>query len=160
MIFRFGKDQLDIDILQTKRFYEQAGKITDGCACGGCRNFERASAFFPEAVKVFFETIGVELNKAAEIFAYYAEDDGRSLTYGGFYHLCGKRLPGQPSGGTERPELSARDAVEWHPITEDHAVHFTDEISLLEAGFPRPVLQMEILFHHVPWCLEEQNPYR
>lgn len=42
---------------------------------------------------------------------------------------------------------------------DSYSVGFTDSISLPEPGFPSPVLQMEIEFHHVPWLLEHENTY-
>ena len=45
-----------------------------------------------------------------------------------------------------------------YEISDDFRVSFQEECALVEKGFPRPVLQMEIEAA-IPWVLEEENPY-
>ena len=146
---------LEIDVDKTKKLYQALEEVTDGCSCDGCRNYMLARERFPEAVKDFFGKLGVDPGKAAEIITWNAEDGGRALHYGGFYHLCGRLIKGddcwQASG--------EMDTEAFYPVTKGYAVGFTDSVSLPEEGLPRPVLQMEIDFHGVPWLLDKENSY-
>lgn len=154
MVFELGDYQLEIDVEKTRAFYETADTITDGCTCDGCRNYALAVDGFPQSVKEFFAMLGVDLQKAAEIIPWCAEDDGKALFYGGFYHICG-RIRNHVDCWKDNGAMSGNMYV----IAAGYAVGFTENVSLLEANFPTPVLQMEIDFHHVPWLSEQKNPY-
>lgn len=154
MIFAFGDYQLDIDVERTRAFYQTAEMITAGCACDGCSNYLAASDGFPESVKAFFSMLGVDVRKAAEIITWCSEDDGKALYYGGFYHICGRIL-----NHVDCWEANGSMNDTMYSITAGYAVGFTESVSLLEAGFPMPALQMEIGFHQVPWLLDTKNTY-
>lgn len=98
--------------------------------------------------------LGVDPQKAAEIIPWCAEDDGKALFYGGFYHICG-RILNHVDCWKDNGAMSGN----MYAITAEYAVGFTESVSLLEDGFPVPVFQMEIDFHHVPWLLEQKNTY-
>ena len=153
MIFEFGKYKLDIDVEKTRAFYRRAGRITDGCTCQGCRNYEQWVGSSCVEPKHVLEQMGVAMEKACEVYVNCPNEDG-SVFYGGFYHLCGRIL---------------QEAVVWHEVSEGHAalremsfvelgggyqVAFTDEVVLLEDDFPVPAIQMEVMAN-IPWVLEE-----
>lgn len=154
MIFELGDYRLEIDVERTRAFYRDAGFLTEDCICDGCCNYLLAADGFPQEVKEFFGRLGVDLKKAAEIIAWCAEDEGKSLFYGGFYHLCGRIL-----NCVDCWEENGAMSDKIYPIAEEYAVAFTEKVHLLEEGFPVPVLQMEIFFHHVPWLLDAKNGY-
>jgi len=85
MIVKFCEYILDIDIDRTRRFYETADDSL-GCDCAGCRNFCKAYPLIPEAVQDFFQQLGVDIGKPAEMTAYVSHDGNLTL-YGGFYHI-------------------------------------------------------------------------
>lgn len=154
-VFTFGKYRLDIDVGRTRLFYNRAERITDGCSCDNCRNYELATEFFPSEVHEFFSEIGVDIKKAAEI--YTSDDNGKIVDYNGFYHICAQMLSDTncwvPIEKIKDNGLSAFDENNLYLITEGFSVGFTNECHLLEENFPLPVIQMEISFR-CPWVLE------
>ncbi|MDE6642276.1 MAG: hypothetical protein K2K63_17335 [Acetatifactor sp.] len=130
MEFQLGQFHLDIDVQKTRSFYRKSANVSESCSCPGCRNYENAAGILPDEIKCFFNSIGVDIKKPAEVYVNSAHSDG-SLLYGGFYHLCG---------------------------TNGFYVSFQEDCSLVEADFPAPVLQMEIEAT-IPWVLQETNIY-
>ena len=55
MKIQFGNYLLDIDVEKTKKFYETAETITQGCDCSGCCNYEKATNKFSIEVLNFFD---------------------------------------------------------------------------------------------------------
>ncbi|MDE6701058.1 MAG: hypothetical protein K2K10_08635 [Acetatifactor sp.] len=162
MEYLFGNYKVDIDVEKTRTFYNQADFITSGCQCDGCCNYEKAVDYFPDQVKSFFAEIGVDLKKAAEIIAYVAENDGKSIYYGGFYHVCGVMMSNTDvwisQWDQENTHLSSLDDDSMYSIAENYKIGFTNKCALIEDNFPAPVLQIEIAFH-CPWVLEKENTY-
>lgn len=155
-----GKIRLEIDAEQTRRFYQSVRPLTEGCSCGGCVNYAAVTERLPQEIADFFAQLGIDPAKPAEIMTWYAEDEGKSVFYGGFYHLCGKMLSDSDCweynaegncGHVEEDRLFA--------VTEHFSVGFTNRIALPEEGLPEPVLQMEIFAHHVPWVISQPNDY-
>lgn len=156
MVLELGAYKVCVDIEKNKSFYKNAEMITDGCSCDGCCNYFLATAMFPEAVKEFFDQLGIDIKKAAEIIVWCSENNGKDLYYGGFYHLCGELL-----GGENFWKDNGRiNMSEIYSIVEGYAIEFSRQVVLLEKDFPYPVIQMEIDFHNVPWVLDHKNPYR
>lgn len=159
MQFSFGDIFLEVDVEKTKAFYQKAEKITEGCQCSGCRNYEQAASVFPDEVKLFFRNLGIAPDKAAEVYVNCPEDDGKTVYYGGFYHLCGTVQEGvspwQTAGNTENALISYWNSEHTYLIVEGYHVGFFNGGSLIEENFPEPVIQMEIEFH-VPWVLDEE----
>lgn len=67
------------------------------CNCEGCRNFQlvRTRAFPPEVIQ-FFEAVGIDILKDAEVYEY-GEVKTDIHSYGGEYYFLGKII-NQPSG--------------------------------------------------------------
>ncbi len=161
MYIRLGKFQLQTDPEKTRKFYKKMKYVTDGCGCAGCRNFEKAVDYMPDEVFCFFHSLGIDMKKITEIYVNRANPDG-TLLYGGFCHLCGT-MPEGKSAWVETQETSDSKTFVWqkantYEISDDFRVSFQEECALVEKGFPRPVLQMEIEAA-IPWVLEEENPY-
>lgn len=138
--FELGAYELDVDVGRTRAFCDRDAGIA--CACDGCRNYQKAAAAFPAAVRDFLESLGLAPEKPAEVYVNCAEAEGMRLSYGGFYHLCGVIRRGE---GVVR-------------LAEGYRVWFRSECDLIADDFPRPAVQMEIDFH-VPWVLDEENTY-
>lgn len=154
VLFELGNYILDIDVERTKSFYEYAETITDGCDCQGCRNYAAWAATLSEEPKYKLESMGIQLDKTPEVYANCSNGDG-SLLYGGFYHLCGRIVRGKDPWRQVTENGKALDDDVFVSITDNYQVAFTEDISLLEKGFPTPVIQMEIIAN-IPFVLQEK----
>ena len=160
MLFEFGTYDIDVDVEKTRAFYDTARCISEGCSCEGCRNYMAAIDTFPREVKDFFDKLGVDLKCAAELMIPFSEDNGKTLNYwGGFYHICGELLNGYDYNAFEGEGIRNIDKTRFYHITDGFSVGFSNYADLLEDGFPEPVIQIEIEFLHIPWVLDEENPY-
>lgn len=161
MVFDFGLFQIDVDPDRTKQFYKNAEQISAGCDCLGCRNYEKAAAQFSEPLNQFFTQLGIDPEKAAEVWVHCANSDA-TLKYGGFYHLCGTILKGTSAwvlvSRSKKSSVSHWDESLTLQITDHFQISFQDQCNVLEEGFPTPVIQLDFLAD-IPWVLEEPNPY-
>lgn len=153
---QLGIYELEVDAERTRRFYQQAGKIT--CDCDGCQNFAAAISQLPERVKEFLEQFGIDPAKPAELSAIYAPSDD-TVFYDGFYHICGTILKGTTPYiqiGEKHFQLDPLYNIE---LDSENSVFFSNDVHLLEDNFPKPVFQMNIFFT-LPWVLPKPNSYR
>ena len=148
----FGNFIIEIDICRTKKFYNELSEID--CNCDGCRNYILATDDFPLEVSKFFKSFCIDPKKATEIITWSSENNGLSLHYGGFYHLCGFLIKGDDLWSN-----GIIDASEMYSINHNYSIGFTKQISLPEKNLTFPALQMEIDFHSVPWKLNKINKY-
>ena len=156
MVFESGVYRLDIDVDRTRHFYQKSEDYYP-CDCAGCRNFSKAHPFFSEAVQQFFEQLGINSGKPAEITAYNSYD-GNMTYYDGFYHICGVILAGKEPW-LQIDERAYRLKEEYTlKLSDDFSVFFTEKCGLVEEDFPTPVIQMEVQCN-LPWVLNEPNPY-
>ena len=154
MVFEFGNYKLDIDVEKTREFYGRAGRITDGCTCQGCRNYEKWAASVWAEPKQTFEQMGVAMEKACEVYVNCQNEDG-SVFYGGFYHLCGRIIHGDMVWEKVSENHAVLKEMSFAELCDGYQVAFTDEIVLLENDFPAPVIQMEVMAN-IPWVLTEK----
>ena len=159
MRLEFGQFVIDADPERTRAYYETDPGIT--CTCSGCRNYARAAEAFPEGLRDFFRTLGIDSKKPAEVYVNCTQKDG-TLFYAGFYHLCGKLVQGQGGWHTvvsdDTGKTSAWDRESCYPVADGFLIAFTEDAALVAPDFPRPVLQLEI-DASLPWLLEEENDY-
>ena len=157
MVFEFGKYILDIDVEKTGAFYRHAARITDGCTCQGCRNYEKWASSLSGASRAIFEGMGILPEKSPEVYVNCPNSDG-SLFYGGFYHLSGTIMQGSEPWKEISVNISALDEYPFFPLTPGFRAAFTENVALLEKDFPAPVIQMEILAN-IPFVLPEKCTY-
>lgn len=152
MIMEFGQYKVDIDVTKTNQFYENAKLVSENCSCDGCLNFESAAAALPQGVTEFFSNLGIDMKKAGECYVHWTNEDG-TLFYGGFYHVCGTLLKGTSAWENNywKKELS-------FAITPDFLISFQKDITLPEADFPLPAIELDI-FANIPWVLNIENSY-
>lgn len=162
MIFTFDKFTINVDIEKNREFYRSAETLTEGCNCDGCRNYEKAVKLFPESVKEFFEKLGVDPEKPAEVYVNCSEENGKKLFYGGFYHLCGIVVDGDNAWISQEVDstttISQINEDYKYKIADGYFVVFSGGEALLGNGFPEPIITMDIEFH-VPWVLDKENTY-
>lgn len=157
MVFEFGKYILDIDVEKTRAFYLGAARITDGCTCQGCRNYEKWASALSGELSAIFEGMGILPEKSPEVYVNCPNSDG-TLFYGGFYHLCGTITQGSEPRKEISVNINAIDEDTFFPLTPDFRAAFTENVALLEKDFPAPVIQMEILAT-IPFVLAEKCAY-
>lgn len=139
---------LAVDTVQTASFYEQHHQITEDCACIHCANYVNACLQFPPGTAQFFASLGIDSHKEGELMYLTKQDDGSHL-YSGFYHLVGQLLEG--------PDCWQLTTLDGHvSVAELMRVGFTENLALVPAHFPRPVLQLEVELA-IPWVLEQPN---
>lgn len=162
MILTFDKFTINVDIEKNREFYRSAETLTKGCDCDGCRNYEKAADSFPESVKEFFEKLGIDPKKPAEIYVNCSEDNGKKLFYGGFYHLCGIVIDGDNAWISQKVDstttISHINEDYQYKIAEGYFVIFSSGEALFENGFSKPIIIMDIEFH-IPWVLDTENTY-
>lgn len=146
MIVELGPYRADVDVDRTRAFYRSARRVSEGCTCAGCRNYEKAVEHFPAEVTGFFAALGIDMKKICEVYVNCGNPDG-TLSYGGFFHLCGTLLEG------EKPA-----ELDFVPLGSGFSAAFRSDCHLLEQDFPEPALQLEI-DGALPWVLPEENPY-
>lgn len=134
---------LEVDIEATRKAYHNAQPI-DLCGCQGCKNYAALASAFSGDLLTFFQRLGIDPTKEAEMSVFY-QDRARLHLYSGFYHLvaCIREQPDPPS---------------FFPVTEQFWVAFTQETNLVPRYFPQPTLQMEIQAA-LPWVLQQPSSY-
>lgn len=157
LLMEYGDYRLEIDIERTRAFYSSSQRLVASCTCDGCRNYAAAAKLLPVESLQFFASIGVDIQKAAEIYAICKNPDG-TLLYGGFYHLCGRILEGDSAWQPTEKNMKHLDEKKMFTLSERFKVSFQSDCSLLEEFFPAPAIQMEIL-ENLPWVLDIENTY-
>ncbi|WP_422659958.1 hypothetical protein ACK8P5_05410 [Paenibacillus sp. EC2-1] len=142
-----------IDVEGTKAFYHAYHQITQGCDCIYCKNYVIATELLPNAVKVFYQSLGIDPTKEGEVSEYCKNEDGSHL-YGGFYHVKGRIISG-PDCWIKTSEKVSH--LETNNLVEISGIKFgfTHGVSLLLDGFPNPAVQLEFE-GNIPWVLEEK----
>jgi hypothetical protein len=144
-----GRWVIDVDIIETQKFYERYIYTYEVCSCLYCKNYFHACKSFPRDIRDFFNSLGLQPEKGSEVYKINKNDD-RTYLYGGFYHIVG-RLISTNDPGFNAPK-SSLDVVD---LTSDFKFGFTTDLALVPEGFPQPVLQLEI-YINVPWVLDEE----
>lgn len=146
----FEKWIIEVDPIKTYWFYEQQFSAKESCNCLYCRNYYEACKLFSKEVKDFFNSMGLEPCKAAEVYEMGRNEDGTYL-YGGFYHVVGNLVSVNNVGQDSR-----KGTLNLETLKEDFKFGFTTHLVLVPEEFPQPVLQLEINTN-IPWVLNEKS---
>lgn len=149
--FVFGGYRLAVDVEATRAYYASHNEEWITCQCDGCRNFAQAVGTLPQAVRDFFETLGLDVEKPGELMYY--QGTPTTLSGGGWYHLVGRILEGDTMPGAKEVFPAG-----WYELGDGFSVAFKSRCDLLPDDFPAPAIQMEF-GHRMPWVLEGPNPY-
>ena len=122
-----------------------------------CRNFVMAAESFPEDVKNFFDSLGIDPRKVQEAFS--GDEEGqKTVRYSGFTPFCGRVLDGGSSvrerefkDGSKAYE---RDEVNEFAVAENFSVDFENGLIIEDDSFPRPACSL-IFSCELPWLLPE-----
>lgn len=163
MFFRFGNIVVDIDIEKTTAFYQSFRKLTDDCSCAGCQNFVYGVDRLSHDILDFFLKLGIDILKPTEMTVLCSEDNGESIYYEGWYHICGRLISDSDCWSHKTDNKGAVyqsiNAGNLFPITDNFSIGFTNTISLKVDDFPKPIVQMETFIHHFPWVLDTSNKF-
>jgi hypothetical protein len=81
---------LNIDVNVMRDYYSSQPTIR--CTCAYCRNFVKAYEIFPQAVKDFFSSLGIDPTKdVGEVYECNENEDGTHF-YGGGFHIVRKYM--------------------------------------------------------------------
>ena len=149
--FVFGGYRLAVDVEATRAYYASHNEDWITCQCDVCRNFAQAVGTLPQAVRDFFQALGLDVEKPGELMYY--QGTPTTLSGGGWYHLVGRILEGDTMPGAKEVFPAG-----WYELSDGFSVAFKSQCDLLPDDFPRPCFQMEFN-HQMPWVLEVPNPY-
>lgn len=138
--FVFDCDHVRVDVERTRGYYAVHDDLTERCSCAYCRNFHAALPHLPEEVEKFLLSLGLTLQKPAEIMEWYEEPDGRHW-YTVLYHLVGELIETGADPIEIAPEVTVGFAKDSGPFLEN---------------FPEPFFQL-FLDVHLPWLLNERD---
>lgn len=161
MVFRFGNIVVDIDTEKTAAFYRSSSILAIDHSLEGYQNFISGAERLDSEILEFFQKLGIDILKPVEMKAWNFEDDGRSVYYNGWYHICGEMISDSDcwSFETDRKDEIFQTINESNlfSITDNVSVGFTNSICLKIFDFPEPIIQMELFIHHFPWVLESTD---
>lgn len=147
MDFDFGAFAIDVDVERTRKYYRDISRtLTEGCGCILCQNFLAAYETLDPQIRQFFDSLGVNICKAADMTSMHGDQKRNILYYEGFCHLCGKIS----AGGMEDHKTLLKTAE--YPVAAGCTVAFSTRCALVEKSFPAPVLQLEVRLE-VPWVM-------
>ena len=138
--FVFENTRLQVDVERTRAWYDAHDDLLERCSCAYCRNFRAAQAYLPEEADHFLNTMGLTLQKPAEVMEWCKEADGRHW-YTLQYHLVGELLEKGDAPIPLAPEVTAGFTVDSGPFLEN---------------FPTPFFQL-FLDIRLPWVLKESD---
>jgi len=145
----FGRWRLFCDREATRRAfnYIQIGG-PESCGCCYCRNFAAARVqVYPTEVRSFFEDIGIDFSKEAEVYEMGRLESGLRR-YGGWFHCVGRI--------EAKDEEVGKFDLEGGTAFFDLYVH-EKPVLVPDCFQGSPLLQLD--FHaQVPWVLEETEP--
>jgi len=145
----FEKWVIDVDVIETQKFYEQQFNVEASCDCLYCRNYYQACKSFSKEIKDLFISLGLVPDKIPEVYELGQNDDGTYL-YGGFYHIVGDLI-----SFNDEEKGSPKWSLKLESLTEDFGFGFTTHTALVPKEFPQPVLQFQISAN-IPWVLIEK----
>ena len=152
----FEKYKLDVDIDATRNAYKKLPLVSEGCTYQGCENFNAAINTLPAEVPAFFDSLGVDISRAIEVFGSYY-NDLKYYDYGGFYHIAGQIISQEEELYHQiNKKCWIQNENMLIKISDDFHVWFHNDCSLVPEDFPEPYFQMDISAK-LPWALD--RPY-
>ena len=144
---KIGSWIIDVDVNQTKAFYNRQPLITQDWNSIYEENYVLACDTFPQEVKELFHSLGINPRKLGEVNEYKENEDGSHL-YGGFYFIVGRIISGPDFWkNTEEGVIPNFGTINGIQIA------FTDELAMTpNEELPKPVIQLEFQLN-IPWLL-------
>lgn len=103
------------------------------CDCQPCRNYSKAFSAFPENVHQFFNELGIDISKPAELMNFTVENGIANM--GGWYHIVGNYIGGDDVWQPVTPNHSHQKTTEMFTIADGFDIGFTHMVALVEEGF-------------------------
>ena len=168
---------IDIDENATREYYAKRDRIND-CGCADCENFRAYAPSFPDEVKEFFRSVGIDDMRVVRELSPYTLHDGM-LSVGGFYHIVGsmkggyrpRPVPGfrdtlrrmlglKPSKHRDLPEDDTRESgiiyMDLDAPVAFFDVYFKVPCDLKPDGFPDNAVQLNFSTS-IPWVIERSR---
>jgi len=151
MLIRFREWAFEVDRQITQNVYQAVDKGgAQTCGCTYCLNFllQQESVYPPEVV-AFFEAVGMDYHKEAEVVEYGEVEKGQHV-YNSWFHFAGKMIRGQPC---TRPLPTGGYQHELTRLTEIAKIGFwaNNDLSYFPDGIPLIQVEFEI---RLPWQLD------
>lgn len=159
MQFTFGSYRLDVDVEQTRAFYEsdRAVRTSESCRCDGCQNYDRAILQAPPTVTDFLRALGIDPQKPGEVFGVTGETESdRRYWYNGWYHVVGTLLQAPVSDDASKTAIYDKKNSYRPDPAFDFDVWFIGDRSRMgwiEKEFPTPIVELSISTR-LPWLLD------
>ncbi len=152
MFFEFGEFRVDVDVERTREFYKNHGKtVVESCGCNSCRNYSKAIENASDKVKSFFDSLGLDLQKAAEAI-YYPTDEKGVADYSVIFHLVGTMDDSADMYlSDEASKIMYIGSI--YELEENIKVGFTTNIIIRPKDFPNPCIQLELIAR-LPWVID------
>ena len=168
---------IDIDENATREYYAKGEKIND-CDCADCENFRAYASNFPEEVKEFFKSVGIDDMRVVREISPYTLHDGM-LSLGGFYHLVGSMEGGYkprrvPRFGDTLRKMLGLKPIKYRDLPEDDTresgiiymdldaqvfffdVYFKVPCDLKREDFPENAVELHFSTS-IPWVIERSR---
>jgi len=169
---------IDIDENATREYYAKGDKIND-CECADCENFRAFAPNFPDEVKEFFRSLGIDDMRVVRELSPYTLHEGK-LSTGGFYHIVGsmeggyKPRPAPDFRDTLRKMLGLKPSRHRNLLEDDTResgiiymdldapvdffdVYFKVPCDLAPDDFPDNAVQLEFSTS-IPWVIDKKRP--
>jgi hypothetical protein len=151
MILTLGRWTIECDPKATSACYSSL-RVGSGCDCTDCRNFiDALDLAFPDKVREFLISLGIDTRKPAELCHYGREESGIHCT-AGWFHVVGSIRSGADAW-TPRGENGW--VADLHRLEEGIELGFTDRLSLVPESFKQQrIVQLEFVTR-VPWVIAD-----
>lgn len=129
--FVFAGYRLAVDVEATRAYYASHNEEWITCQCDGCGQLCPGGGNAAQAVRDFFETLGLDVEKPGELMYY--QGTPTTLSGGGWYHLVGRILEGDTMPGAKEVFPAG-----WYELGDGFSVAFKSQCDLLPDDFPAP----------------------
>jgi hypothetical protein len=142
---QIGPWEIAYDREATQAAYAAGGDCNDYyCGCQGCMNYLANARAFPEEMRQFFDSLGIDPTKPSHLSCAIATSENEYF-YDGWYHVIGHQASG---------EAISFEGFPYH-ITDDFWVGLASSPIHVPKEIPEEqALQLDFSFS-LPWLLTE-----
>ena len=139
---QIGPWEIEYDREATRAAYAAGGDSSNYyCGCQGCRNYLANTRAFPEAMRQFFDSLGIDPEKPSHLGCAIATGENEYFC-SGWYHVIGRYASGE--------------AIP-HKLTEDFWVELTPSPVYVPKEIPEEQTLQIDFSASLPWLLDESK---